>query len=405
MMPASSFTSLAVVMAVAFGGRLALGLVPRVRVPGVVVEIVLGIIVGPGVLGWARADEPVQLLATIGVAFLLFLVGLELDLDDLRGPLLRTLTMGFAASVILALSAGYALDGLGVVSNPLLVAVMLTATSLGLVLPVLKESGESASTLGQLVVGGGSFGDFGAVIALSLLFSRDASSTSTRVLLLLAFVAAVAVVVFAIVRAGRSMRLSAALVGLQDATAQIRVRAALVLLIGLVVLAQHAGLETILAAFVAGAVVGQIDRDAMRTHPQFRMKLDAIGYGFLVPVFFVTSGLRFDVRALVDHPSVLARVPLFLAALLLARAVPALAYRGLVTGREVVAAGLLQATSLPFIVTASMIGVEIRALTAADATALVAAGLASALLFPAIAQHLLGARSAPRLVGVADRAG
>ena len=389
-MPDASFASLAVVLAVAFGGRVLLGLVPRLRVPGVVVEIVLGIVVGPAVLGWAHADQPVQLLATIGVVFLLFLVGLEIDLDRLRGPLLRTVGAGFALSIALAVAAGYALRGLGIVKNPLLVAVLLTATSLGLVIPVLKEAGAATTPLGQLVVGGASLGDFGAVIALSLLFSRDASSTSTRLVLLGAFVAAIALVVWAISRTGRSMRISAVLVRLQDTTAQIRVRAALLLLVGLVVLAQHTGLETILAAFVAGAVVGQIDRDEHGTHPMFRLKLDAIGYGFLVPIFFVTSGLRFDLRALTDHPSVLARVPLFLAALVVVRGAPAVLYRSRLDTRQVVAAGLLQATSLPFIVTASMIGVDIGAITSANAAALVAAGLVSALAFPAIAVSLLG---------------
>ncbi len=309
-MPNASFTSLAVVLAVAFVARLVLGLFPRVQVPGVVVEIVLGIVVGPQVLSWARADEPVKLLATIGVAFLLFLAGLELDVDHLRGPLLRVAGRGFAVSLALALVAGFSLSAAGLVKSPLLVAVALTATSLGLVIPVLKEADAITSPIGQLVVAGASLGDFGAIIALSLLFSRDTSSSSARFVLLGVFVATVAVVAWSIARAGRSMRISQVLVRLQDTTAQIRVRAAMLLLIGLVVLAEHTGLETILAAFVAGAVVSVIDRDEMRTHPQFHLKLEAIGYGFLIPVFFVTSGIRFDLAALRDHPSVLARVPI-----------------------------------------------------------------------------------------------
>jgi Kef-type K+ transport system membrane component KefB len=392
-MPNASFTSLAVVLAVAFVSRLVLGLFPRVKVPGVVAEIVLGIVVGPDVLGWAHADEPVKLLATVGVAFLLFLAGLELDVDHLRGPLLRVAGRGFLVSVALALIAGFSLAAAGLVKNPLLVAVALTATSLGLVIPVLKEADAISTPVGQLVVAGASLGDFGAIIALSLLFSRDTSNSSARFVLLGVFVATVAVIAWSIARAGRSMRISQVLVQLQDTTAQIRVRAAMLLLIGLVVLAEHTGLETILAAFVAGAIVSIIDRDAMKTHPQFHLKLEAVGYGFLIPVFFVTSGIRFDLNALLDHPSVLARVPIFLAALVVVRGVPALFYRDSVSDRERVAAVLLQATSLPFIVTATMIGVEIGAITSANAAALVAAGLVSALIFPAIATSLLTASS------------
>jgi Kef-type K+ transport system membrane component KefB len=388
-MPNASFTSLAVVLAVAFVSRLVLGLFPRVRVPGVVAEIVLGIVVGPNVLGWAHADEPVKLLATVGLAFLLFLAGLELDVDHLRGPLLRVAGRGFLVSVALALMAGFSLSAAGLVKNPLLVAVALTATSLGLVIPVLKEADAITTPVGQLVVAGASLGDFGAIIALSLLFSRDTSNSSARFVLLGVFVATVAVIAWSIARAGRSMRISKVLVRLQDTTAQIRVRAAMLLLIGLVVLAEHTGLETILAAFVAGAIVSIIDRDAMKTHPQFHLKLEAVGYGFLIPVFFVTSGIRFDLNTLLDHPSVFARVPIFLAVLVVVRGVPALFYRDSVSDRERVAAALLQATSLPFIVTATMIGVEIGAITSANAAALVAAGLVSALIFPAVATSLL----------------
>jgi Kef-type K+ transport system membrane component KefB len=164
----------------------------------------------------------------------------------------------------------------------------------------------------------------------------------------------------------------------------------MLLLVTLVVIAERTGLETILGAFVAGAVVSMIDRDVKHTHPLFRVKLDAIGYGFLIPIFFITSGIRFDLDALRNDPSTLALVPIFLIALLVVRAVPAVLYRSqLSSPRAMVAAGLLQATSLPFIVTASMIGVDIGALTPATASAFVAAGLVSAILFPVMSLALL----------------
>jgi Kef-type K+ transport system membrane component KefB len=171
------------------------------------------------------------------------------------------------------------------------------------------------------------------------------------------------------------------------------------LLVAFLALAQRLGLEVILAAFVAGALLKVVDRDAMRTHPNFHLKLEAIGYGFLIPVFFVSSGLRFDLRSLFGSSATLARVPLFLVALLAARGLPALLYRPVVGTRRSVAAGLLQATSLPFIVAATQIGMELGVVTRANGAALVAAGLLSVLLFPVAALTVLRGRArapAPR---------
>jgi Sodium/hydrogen exchanger family len=138
-MPDVSFSSLTVVLGVAFAAPLALGLVPRLRIPAVVLEIVLGIVVGPQVLGWAKVDQPVQILALVGLAFLLFLAGLEIDFNQLRGRLLRVAAVGFGATLVLALLVGLALETAGLVRDSLLGGVILTAISLGLVIPVLKE--------------------------------------------------------------------------------------------------------------------------------------------------------------------------------------------------------------------------------------------------------------------------
>ena len=384
-MPEESFNSLAVILAAAFVAPLLLGRFPRVRVPAVVVEIVFGILIGPSVLGWAEADEVVRVLALVGLAFLLFLGGLELDLRKLRGPSARRAGAGFGLSLALAALCGVGLHLGGLVDDPLLAAVMLTATSLGLVVPTLKEAGEIDTDLGQLVIAGASIADFVAILLLSALFSMDGTSPSAKLVLLVEFAAVVGLAGLLVGASGRSQRLGSLLVKLQDTTAEIRVRGAVLLLIVLVVLAEHFGLETILGAFIAGALVGYIDRDAAMTHPHFRLKLEAIGYGFVIPVFFVASGVTFDLDALLEEPSTLALVPIFLAALVIARGVPAIAYRRLVSGCGVAVAGLLQATSLPFIVTASQIGVAIDALEPSTAAAFVAAGLVSALAFPALA--------------------
>jgi Kef-type K+ transport system membrane component KefB len=188
----------------------------------------------------------------------------------------------------------------------------------------------------------------------------------------------------------KSRRLHMVLTRLQDSTAEIRVRAAVVLLVGFVALASRFGLETILGAFMAGAVVGIVDRDTT-SHPHFRLKLEAMGYGFLIPVFFVTSGLRLDLSGLVANPSALARVPILVLALLAVRGLPALLFRRMLTAPLVLTAGLLQATSLPFIVTATQIGVLTGLMSAVTAAALVCAGLVSVIAFPAVALVLVRA--------------
>jgi Kef-type K+ transport system membrane component KefB len=198
----------------------------------------------------------------------------------------------------------------GQVVSPLLIAIILVATGLGIVIPVLKDAGES-------------------------------------------------------------------------------VRGAFLLLVCFVALASVFGLETILGAFVAGVILRLVDGDRMMTHPQFRQKLEAIGFGVFIPVFFVASGIRFDLAALFSSPTTILRVPIFLAALLLVRGVTAFLYRPLISSRRAVVAGLLQATSLSFIVAASQIGLELGLITKATGAALIAAGLLSVLIFPLLALTLL----------------
>jgi Kef-type K+ transport system membrane component KefB len=176
---------------------------------------------------------------------------------------------------------------------------------------------------------------------------------------------------------------------LQDTTAQIRVRAAFLLLIGFTALAEKVGLETILGAFAAGALLSLIDRDEAMTHPQFRLKLEAVGFGVFIPIFFVTSGLRFDLNALFASPSTVARVPLFLLAIILVRGLPAFVYVRLLGRSRAVIAGVLQATSLPFIVAATQIGLQLEVVTRASAAGLVAAGLLSVVISPALGLVLL----------------
>ena len=376
-----SFENLVIVVAVAFVAPLALGLFPRVRLPSVVLEIVAGIVIGPSVLGLVEVDESVEVIALIGLAFVLFLAGLEIEFEKLRGHVLRLTGLGFALSFGIALLVSLGLKAGGLVDTPLLVAIILCATSLGVLVPVLKDAGEISSTFGQLIIAAASIADFGAIILLSIFFSGEGGTGST--LVLLGSVFALAGVVFVVTRgAERSMRIRDVLVRLQDTTAQIRVRGAFLLFVAFAAIAEQLGLEVILGAFIAGAIVSLVDRDEVMTHPDFRRKLEAVGFGVFIPAFFVTSGVRFDLDALTASTSNLLMVPIFLAALLAARGLPALVYRRVIDARHTAVAALMQSTSLPFIVAATAIGMDLGLIDAAGSAALIGAGLLSVLLFP-----------------------
>jgi Kef-type K+ transport system membrane component KefB len=389
-MPEVHFTNLLIVVAVGLAAPLALGFAPRLRLPAIVLEIVLGIVLGPSGLGWVKPDLPVSILALVGLAFLLFLSGLEIDVERLRGRILKLTALGFAMSFAIAVVIGLGLTAGGFVKSPLFVAIVLVATSLGVIVPVLKDSGNIGSNFGQLLIAAASIADFGAIILLSLFFSGKGSTSTAGTLILLGiFGVVVGLVGVAIAGVERSMSLSRVLRRLQDTTAQIRVRAAFVLLIGFTALADQVGLETILGAFAAGALLSLIDRDEAMTHPQFRLKLEAAGFGVFIPVFFVASGLRFDLNALFASASTVARVPLFLLAIFLARGLPAIVYVKLLGRSQSVIAAILQSTSLPFIVAATQIGLQLGVVTRASAAALIAAGLLSVVISPALGLVLL----------------
>jgi Kef-type K+ transport system membrane component KefB len=382
---------------VAFAAPLALGAFPRVGLPAIVLEIVLGIAIGPQVLGWVSIDTPIQVMSLLGLAFLLLLAGLEVEYERFRGQLLRLTAIAYAISFALALLLGFGLHAAGLVKSPLLIGIALSATSLGIVIPVLKDAAQVATPFGQLVVAGASIAEIATIVLLSLFFSGEASGVGVKLLLLGLFGTFVLAVGVAVLGAEQSMRISATLLRLQDTTAEIRIRAAFLLLAVFVVLAERLGLEAILGAFLAGAILKLVDRDQMLTHPQFRQKLESVGYGVFVPVFFVATGVGFELDALFANATTLARVPIFLAALLAARGLPALVYKSLATSSQTLAAALLQATSLSFLVVAGQIGVQLDLIRPAASAALIAAGLLSVLLFPLTAlTSLRGAEQRPK---------
>jgi len=303
---------------------------------------------------------------------LLFLSGLEVDLQRLRGRIMILVGGGFLISFGLASLIGFGLYTIGEVTSPLLIAIILVSTSLGIVIPILKDAGQSSTNFGQLVIAGATLGEFGSIILISLLFSSEISSPLTKVALFGIFALLILVVSVAIFSLHRTTWFMKMVHRFQDSTSQINVRFALTLLVGSVCLAYGFGAEAILGAFLAGVAFRSVYKETTEIRPLLRVKLEAIGFGFFVPIFFITSGIDFNLHALFEDLSILALVPLFLVALLLVRGVPAILYRRRLDTRHTVIAGLLQATSLTFIVAATQIGVQLHLISSATSAALVA---------------------------------
>jgi Kef-type K+ transport system membrane component KefB len=384
-----SFTGVLVVGIVSVLVPLVLGFVPALTVPGAVLEVIAGIVIGPAVLGWVHDDVAITVLSDLGLGMLLFLAGLEIDVGTLREASGRLAGEAFAVSAVLGIAFGFALAALGLTSRPVFLGVVLMSTSAGLLLPVLKDAGEETTRFGQLVMTAGALAEVGPIVLLSLLFSAASRTTASRLASLAIFLVLLAVLAVALGRVRRLNALDRLLDRLEDRSAQLRVRATLTLSLAFGVLAYQFGFASILGAFAAGLLVRVIDLTGRTPHPQFEIKLQGIGFGFLIPIFFIATGIRFDLRALLSHPVAIAEVPLFLVALLAVRGLPALLYVRFTGRRRAAVAGLMQATTLTFVIVATQIGVAAGLISTTTSASLLTAGLLSAAVFPTLALRLL----------------
>ncbi len=369
------YTSFVIVAVIAFTAPLIRAMAPQILVPSIVLEIVGGIIVGPHGIDIASSTEPVEVFSTVGLACLLFLAGREIQVERLRGALLRNSILGFAISFVLAFAVGTLLHAVDLIETPLLVAIVLVATSLSIIIVPLKDARETDTDWGQQVIAAAAIAEFGAVVLLSFFYSGQREGAGTEILHLSLFVLLAGLILFSLIRGSQFRRITAAIQRLEGTSAQIRVRGDFALIAVVAGVASQLGLETILAAFTVGVIRGMTSG-----HEELQEeRLDAVTLGIFIPFFFATV-------------SDFIRLPIFLAAVLLVRAVPALLYRRRFATRRTAAAGLLQATSLSFIVVATQIGLNLNIMLPATATALVGAGLITVVVFPAAAFALIGER-------------
>jgi Kef-type K+ transport system membrane component KefB len=377
-------TSLLVIVGVAaFAGVLTMVLAPRLTIPVVVLELLLGIIVGPEVAGIAEVDPTTDFLGNLGLGMLFFFAGYEIDFDRIRGRPLNLALAGWGISLVLAYGIGGALAAAGVVLSYLYTGSAMATTAIGTLIPILKDAGELRTRFGSYLLAAGAIGEFGPILLITLILST--TNPLHEAVVLIVFVALAVVTGVAAVRsAWKGWPLVERAF---ETSSQLAVRLAVVLVFGLVALAAELGLDLLLGGFVAG----MITRVALRGREVgvFDSKLTAVGYGLLIPFFFVTSGMNFDLDALTSSASGMLDLPLFLALFLIVRGTPALLlYRGVLAARERLALAFFSATELPLVVAITTVAVETGQMKSSTAAGLVGAAIISALLYPLIGLRL-----------------
>jgi Kef-type K+ transport system membrane component KefB len=372
--------ALAALLAALVGGRL--------TVPVVVIEIVAGIIVGPELLELAEADEFVDFFSNLGLGMLFFFAGYEIDFDRIRGTPLRLAALGWVFSLALAYALGGLLELSGLVISLLFTGSAMATTAIGTLIPILSDAGELRTRFGTYLLAAGAAGEFGPILLITLVFSTKGAAHNA-VILVLFILFAVATALLAVRGAGRGWPL---LQRTLETSGQLAVRIAVVLVFALGALAASLGLDLLLGGFVAGVIV----REALKGREVgvFESKLTAVGYGFFIPFFFVTSGIKFNLTALTDDPIRLLELPLFLALFFVVRGAPALLlYRRQFDQSDRFALALFSATELPLVVAITTIAIEEGHMRASTAASLIGAAILSTSIFPLLGLRMRGDRA------------
>ena len=374
---------LVIVLIAALSAVIVLAISPRLVIPVVVVELLLGIAIGPQALDLASVDETTQFLSDLGLGMLFFFAGYEIDFERIRGRPLSLAAVGWGLSLVLAFGIGGALAAAGVVVSYLFTGSAMATTAIGTLIPILRDAGELKTRFGSFLLAAGAVGEFGPILLITLILS--AHNPVHEAVILIAFVAlAVVTGLLAVRSAWRGWPLVERTL---ETSSQLAVRLAVVLVFGLVALAAELGLDLLLGGFVAGLIT----RVALRGREVgvLESKLTAVGYGLLIPFFFVVSGMKFDLDALTSSVEAVAKLAMFFALFLIVRGAPALLlYRGVLAARDRLALGFYSATELPLVVAITTIAIDQDHMQPDTAAGLVGAAIVSTLLFPLIGLRL-----------------
>jgi Kef-type K+ transport system membrane component KefB len=374
---------LAIVVCAALAALIVNAVPRRYAPPVVVLELVLGIIIGPHVLGLAHVNEFITFFANLGLGMLFFFAGYEIDFDVVRGNPLSLAAWGWLMSIGLAYGVGGALAEIGVVLSFLYTGSALATTAIGTLIPILRDEEELHTRFGTYILAAGAVGEFGPILLLTLVLSTQ--DAANRALLLLAFIG---LAIFIALVSVRSAPLGwAALERSIEASGQLAVRLTALLVFGLAALAAHLGLDVVLGGFVAGMITRMAARG--REVSVLESKLTAVGFGLLIPFFFIVSGIGFNVSALFASVGAILKVPMFLALFLVVRGIPALVlYRKCLSGRDRLSLAFYSSTALPLVVAITELAIQDGHMRSSTAAALVGAAILSTLIFPFVARGL-----------------
>jgi len=367
-----------------------------VALPVVVVELLLGIAIGPQALG-LHLSEFISFFSALGLGLLFFFAGYEIDLQRIAGRPLELGGAGWGMSLVIAYALAGVLVATGAVESALYTGSAMATTALGTLIPALSDSGELRTRFGTYLLAAGAVGEFGPILLLTLILSAD--GTLHNAVILVAFVAlAVGVAVFAVRSAERTLPWMARTM---EASGQLAVRWIVVLIFALALLAFELGLDLLLGGFAAGVITRQV----LKGHelPGFESKLTAVAYGVFVPFFFVVSGMKVDIDALFASASGVLKMLVFFVFFLIVRGMPAvLLYRRVLDERDRVTLALMCATQLPLVVAITTLAVEDHHMRTVTAAALVGAAVLSTLFFPALGLRLRGHGEEETAVAVAE---
>lgn len=357
-------------------------MLPGPRIPQVVVLIFGGILIGPQGLGIGHPAS-IELLSDIGLGFLFLLAGYELQPGQLRQRSGRMAIMGWLVSAALAVGAVAVLASFGFVRDFVPIGLALTTTALGTLLPILQDNDMLSGDFGAYVLAAGAVGELFPIVAISIFLTRRSEYVA------IASLAAVLVAALLLTAAPRLIgerRLRALIKQGQRATAQATLRWSIVLLIVLLSLAEHFGLDVVLGAVLAGLVLRRWTRRMDVDVKPLEEKLEAVGYGVFIPLFFVASGMSLDIRSIIQNPL---RLVVFAALLLIVRGLPSLLiYARALPFRERLEMTFITATTMPLLIALAAIGLSDGVMLPSNAAALVGAGVVSVLVFPAVATLL-----------------
>jgi Kef-type K+ transport system membrane component KefB len=370
------------VMLVAALTPLVVAMLPGPRIPQVVIFLLGGVLIGPHVLGFAETSG-IQLLSNIGLGFLFLLAGYELDPRLLRQEPGRLAIGGWLMSAAIAVGVAAALTAAGYIRDYVPVGLALTTTALGTLLPILRDNGMLGGEFGRHVFAAGAVGELFPILIIAVFLGQRGSFVA---LASVALVGALALVLTIVPWLARSAPVQRIVAEGQEATGQVTLRWSLVLLFALLALASRFGLDVVLGAVLAGMVLRGWTHHLRVDTESLEHKFDAVGYGLFIPIFFISSGMSFDLKSISEDPL---RLLLFLALLIVVRGLPSLlVYRRALAPVQRVEMTFITATSLPLLIALAAIGEHDGVMLPATAASLIGAGVLSVLVFPLIAVSL-----------------